>query len=141
MGKECQPILLKMYFPPLFQGIHDCPVRDEQREPGGEPQADIQVIYFSIFWEKMWVVNCFIFSLNLRVFDINDDGTISAKELRRIVKDLFHLLSKVCAGNLYEGVSFKKNKMVFSLILKEDNPEEASQETLAALAFKVRKEI
>ena len=47
-----------------------------------------------------------------RVFDINNDGTISMKELRRIVKDLFHLLSK------------------------EDNPEQASQETLADLAFK-----
>ncbi len=48
-----------------------------------------------------------------RVFDINDDGTISMKELKRIVKDLFHLLSK------------------------EDNPEAASKETLADLAFKV----
>ena len=47
-----------------------------------------------------------------RVFDINNDGTISMKELRRIVKDLFHLLSK------------------------EDNPEQASQDTLAYQAFK-----
>ncbi len=47
-----------------------------------------------------------------RVFDINNDGTISIKELKRIVKDLFHLLSK------------------------EDNPDRASEETLANLAFK-----
>jgi len=47
-----------------------------------------------------------------RVFDINNDGSISAKELKRIVKDLFHLLSK------------------------EDNPDKASQDTLAELAFK-----
>lgn len=31
-----------------------------------------------------------------RVFDINNDGAISTKELRRIVKDLFHLFGK-CA--------------------------------------------
>ena len=48
-----------------------------------------------------------------RIFDINDDGAISRRELKRIVKDLFHLLSK------------------------EDNPEEASEDTLAKLAFKV----
>ena len=97
---------IKNVFPPLFQGIHDCPVRDEQREPGGEPQADIQVKKSAIFWGKRCVLWIVLFSfLNRRVFDINDDGTISAKELRRIVKDLFHLLSKVCAGNLNEGVS------------------------------------
>ena len=27
-----------------------------------------------------------------RIFDINSDGTISQKELQKIVKDLFHLL-------------------------------------------------
>ena len=46
-----------------------------------------------------------------RVFDINNDGSISRKELKRIVKDLFHLLSK------------------------EDNPEAASQETLVRLFY------
>ena len=29
-----------------------------------------------------------------RIFDINSDGTISQKELQKIVKDLFHLLKK-----------------------------------------------
>ena len=29
-----------------------------------------------------------------RIFDINSDGTISQKELKKIVKDLFHLLKK-----------------------------------------------
>ncbi len=29
-----------------------------------------------------------------RIFDINDDGSISIKELKKIVKDLFHLLKK-----------------------------------------------
>jgi len=29
-----------------------------------------------------------------RVFDINNDGTVSQKELQRIVKDLFHLFKK-----------------------------------------------
>jgi Ca2+-binding EF-hand superfamily protein len=29
-----------------------------------------------------------------RIFDINDDGSISFKELKKIVKDLFHLLKK-----------------------------------------------
>jgi hypothetical protein len=48
-----------------------------------------------------------------RVFDINQDGSISTKELKRIVKDLFHLLSK------------------------EDNPEAESQEVLADKAFRV----
>merc|ERR1711983_232556 len=47
-----------------------------------------------------------------RIFDINNDGTVSQKELIRLVKDLFHL--------------FKK----------EDNPDKASQEALAIKAFK-----
>ena len=29
-----------------------------------------------------------------RVFDINNDGSISLKELKRIVKDLFHLINE-----------------------------------------------
>ena len=29
-----------------------------------------------------------------RVFDINNDGAISLKELKRIVKDLFHLINE-----------------------------------------------
>ena len=41
-----------------------------------------------------------------RVFDINNDGFISLKELQRIVKDLFHLIN-------------------------EENADEASQELLA----------
>ena len=41
-----------------------------------------------------------------RVFDINNDGSISLKELQRIVKDLFHLIN-------------------------EQNADEASQEVLA----------
>ena len=49
-----------------------------------------------------------------RVFDINNDGSISRKELKRIVKDLFHLLSK------------------------EDNPEAASQETLVRLFYSAK---
>ena len=28
------------------------------------------------------------------MFDINNDGTVSQKELQRIVKDLFHLFKK-----------------------------------------------
>jgi len=47
-----------------------------------------------------------------RIFDINNDGTVSQKELIRLVKDLFHL--------------FKK----------EDNPDKSSQEALATKAFK-----
>ena len=47
-----------------------------------------------------------------RIFDINNDGSVSQKELGRIVKDLFHL--------------FKK----------EDNPDKESQETIANKAFK-----
>ena len=46
-----------------------------------------------------------------RIFDINNDGTVSQKELGRIVKDLFHLFTK------------------------EDNPDKASQEVLATKAF------
>merc|ERR1711868_284263 len=45
-----------------------------------------------------------------RVFDINNDGFISLKELQRIVKDLFHLIN-------------------------EENADEASQELLAQSAF------
>merc|ERR1712013_500927 len=45
-----------------------------------------------------------------RVFDINNDGSISLKELQRIVKDLFHLIN-------------------------EQNADEASQEVLAQSAF------
>ena len=41
-----------------------------------------------------------------KVFDINNDGFISLKELQRIVKDLFHLIN-------------------------EENADEASQELLA----------
>ncbi len=48
-----------------------------------------------------------------RVFDINNDGSVSPKELQRIVKDLFHLFNK------------------------EDNPERATQEEIALNAFKV----
>merc|ERR1712038_1430840 len=45
-----------------------------------------------------------------RVFDTNNDGFISLKELQRIVKDLFHLIN-------------------------EENADEASQELLAQSAF------
>merc|ERR1711953_1452016 len=45
-----------------------------------------------------------------RVFDINNDGSISLKELQRIVKDLFHLIN-------------------------EKNADLASQEVLAESAF------
>jgi len=47
-----------------------------------------------------------------RIFDVNNDGTISKKELHRLVKDLY------------------------SLIGKEDNPDEVTDKTLANCAFK-----
>ena len=47
-----------------------------------------------------------------RIFDINNDGSISQKEMTRIVKDLFHLLSR------------------------EDNPEHSNEGTIAQMAFK-----
>lgn len=46
-----------------------------------------------------------------RVFDINNDKEISAKEMKRIVKDLYHLLNK-------------------------NNPDKASKEDIAEEAFK-----
>ena len=49
-----------------------------------------------------------------RIFDINNDGSVSKKELGRLVKDLFHLFTK------------------------KDNPELEDNETLANKAFKVR---
>jgi Ca2+-binding EF-hand superfamily protein len=61
-------------------------------------------VYYNIFY---------YFALQIfRVFDINNDGTVSQKELARIVKDLFHL--------------FKK----------EDNPDKVTLETIALEAFK-----
>ena len=47
-----------------------------------------------------------------RIFDINDDGEISKKEIYRVVKDLFGLMGK------------------------EDNPTNATDKCLAELAFK-----
>jgi hypothetical protein len=47
-----------------------------------------------------------------RIFDINGDGSISQKEMVRIVKDLFHLLNS------------------------NDNPDQSSGEDLATTAFK-----
>ena len=35
-----------------------------------------------------------LYALMFRVFDINNDGAISLKELKRIVKDLFHLINE-----------------------------------------------
>ena len=46
-----------------------------------------------------------------RIFDINGDGTISYKEMRKIVTDLFQLMSH------------------------EDNPDKASNEAIASMAF------
>jgi len=46
-----------------------------------------------------------------RIFDINNDNTVSQKELSRLVKDLFHLFTK------------------------KDNPDRDSQEALATKAF------
>ena len=48
-----------------------------------------------------------------RVFDINQDGAISMKELRRIVKDVYHLLS-----------------------IDENDPETRSEDILADNAFR-----
>ena len=39
------------------------------------------------------IIKTFFFQI-FRVFDINNDGTVSQKELQRIVKDLFHLFKK-----------------------------------------------
>ena len=50
-----------------------------------------------------------------RIFDINNDGTVSQNELKRIVKDLFYM--------------FKK----------EDNPDKSSQEVMATKAFAGKK--
>ena len=47
-----------------------------------------------------------------RIFDANNDGTVSKKELYRIVKDLY------------------------SLLVKEDNPNQATDKFLAETAFK-----
>ena len=49
-----------------------------------------------------------------RIFDINNDNTVSQKELSRLVKDLFHLFTK------------------------KDNPDRDSQEALATKAFQVK---
>ena len=46
-----------------------------------------------------------------RIFDINGDGMISFREMRKIVTDLFQLLSK------------------------EDNPAQATKEAIASIAF------
>jgi len=47
-----------------------------------------------------------------RIFDVNNDGTVSKTELHRIVKDLYGLIGK------------------------EDNPTQATDATLAEVAFK-----
>jgi len=47
-----------------------------------------------------------------RIFDVNNDGTISKKELHRLVKDLYSLMGK------------------------EDNPDQETERTLADGAFK-----
>jgi len=47
-----------------------------------------------------------------RIFDVNNDGTISKKELHRLVKDLYSLMGK------------------------EDNPDQETEKTLADGAFK-----
>ena len=43
----------------------------------------------------------FAFFQIFRVFDINNDKTVSQKELERIVKDLFHLFKKEDNPGLY----------------------------------------
>merc|ERR1719500_1419401 len=45
-----------------------------------------------------------------RVFDVNSDGTISEKELKRLIKDMF-------------------------MMIKEENPEEASKEFITSSTF------
>ena len=47
-----------------------------------------------------------------RVFDINNDGSISLKELQRIVKDLFHLINEQNADEASQEVLAQSGKRI-----------------------------
>ena len=74
------------------------------------------IMYFREFMIVLYVMSNGTPEENLkqifRVFDINNDGSLSPRELRRLVHDLFQMFPQ------------------------EDNPDKASQKLLATQAFK-----
>merc|ERR1712037_121172 len=82
------------------------PQRDDADDDGYVDFVEFMMIFYIMSDGSPEDVLAKIF----RVFDVNSDGTISEKELKRLIKDMF-------------------------MMIKEENPEEASKEFITSSTF------